>query len=200
MSRYVDTRFWRWWRKVPIVVMAILLAVALAYQMAPGALLRQFLFPVQYADYIEESSERYGLDPYLVCAVIKCESNWDAEAESSAGAQGLMQLMPETAEYVATWSHVDSATYRADNLTDPATNIEYGCAYLAYLLEELGSQDAAIAAYNAGLGSVQSWISEGESVEDLDIQYPETASYVESVNFAYQRYQELYPDGIQAEE
>jgi len=51
-----------------------------------------------------------------------------------------------------------------------------------------------------GLGSVQSWISEGESVEDLDIQYPETASYVESVNFAYQRYQELYPDGIQAEE
>jgi len=75
MSRYVDTRFWRWWRKVPIVVMAILLAVALAYQMAPGALLRQFLFPVQYADYIEESSERYGLDPYLVCAVIKCESN-----------------------------------------------------------------------------------------------------------------------------
>lgn len=178
--------------------MGIMLALTLGANALPSALLRATLYPVSYVSQIEASSERHGVDQYLVAAVIKCESNWDATVESSAGAVGLMQLMPDTAKSIASMGLVDSSTYDPDNLTDPATNIEYGCAYLAYLDGQLGSQDAVIAAYNAGLGSVQSWTSGGTvNVSDV-IRYPETRFYLQRVNDAYSQYQRLYPNGLAA--
>lgn len=191
-----SVRFFRWYRTIPLLLMALVLALTLGVSALPASLLRATLFPVSYESQIETSSARHGVDPYLVCAVIKCESNWDETVQSSAGAVGLMQLMPDTAESIASMGLVNSNVYDPDNLTDPTTNIEYGCAYLSYLDDQLGSQDAVIAAYNAGLGSVQSWTS-GSTAEIADvIRYPETRFYLERVNDAYDQYVRLYPDGI----
>ena len=189
-------RGFRWYRKLPVTILLILALVSLAYRFVPGSVLRQVAYPVSYTSLIEESAERHGVDPYLVCAIIKCESNWDETVVSNAGAIGLMQVMPETAENMATWGLVDSQQYSCDNLQDPATNIEYGCAILSYLDRQFGSQDAVIAAYNAGIGAVSSWIDEGDDGVSLVIRYPETAIYLERVNHALVRYRELYPDGI----
>ena len=79
------------------------------------------LYPIDYEAYVKQSSISHNLDPYLVCAVIKSESNWDPEAESTQGARGLMQLMPETAQDMIALGLVDGSEYSADNLNDHVT-------------------------------------------------------------------------------
>jgi soluble lytic murein transglycosylase len=177
--------------------MALTCALTFATNLAPNDLVRSLLYPVKYADLVQDSSTRHGVDPYLVCAVIKCESGWDSEASSSAGAVGLMQLMPATSAEVAQMGLVDAGTYDPNNLTDPATNIEYGTAYLAYLQQYLGSTDEVIAAYNAGMGTVGTWVGDGGDLSS-SIEYAETAAYLVLVKDAYSRYQQLYPEGITA--
>jgi soluble lytic murein transglycosylase len=189
-------RFWRWFRALPILAMLVLALVSIGLELAPSQLLRSVLYPVRHADLITASAERHGLDPALVCAVIKTESNWDDDASSSAGAQGLMQLMPSTAREVARLGLVNSSAYDPDDLTDPATNIEYGCAYLEYLQDNVSTLDEQVAAYNAGLSKVEEW--KAYSTSDLAdaISYPETKIYLERVKRAYSEYQTLYPEGI----
>ena len=112
--------------------MLALCVVTAGIGIAPAKVVRKVLYPVRYAEIIKSASQRYGVDEYLVCAVVKCESNWDPNVTSSAGAVGLMQMMPSTSAEVARLGLVDSRTYNPNDLTDPATNIEYGTAYLAY--------------------------------------------------------------------
>lgn len=196
MSRQADGRFFTWFRAIPIVAMAVMLVVALVSTHLPQALGRIIFCPVDHTAAIRESSERHGVDPYLVCAIIKCESGWDANATSEAGAVGLMQLMPATAQELVDFGYVDGATYSPDNLTDPATNIEFGCAYLRFLQGSLDTEDEVVAAYNAGIGTVHAWSQSGyESFEDA-IQYPETAAYLVRVRVVKGQYQDCYPDGI----
>ena len=127
------TRFFTWYRVAPLAVVFVFGLISLVYSYAPAAFFKP-LYPIDYEAYVKQSSISHNLDPYLVCAVIKSESNWDPEAESNQGAQGLMQLMPETAQDMIAKGLVDGSEYSADNLNDPATNIEFGCAYLSYLL------------------------------------------------------------------
>lgn len=189
-------RFFRWYRTIPLLLMGLVLALSLGLSALPRSLVRTLLFPVEHAEQINSSAGRHGVDPYLAAAVIKCESDWNESARSDAGAVGLMQLMPDTAESIASMGLVDSSTYDPDDLTDAATNIEYGCAYLGYLQRQLGSQDEVIAAYNAGLGSVQSWKATNTGSIAENIRYPETRFYLQRVNDAYARYQDLYPEGL----
>lgn len=158
---------------------------------------RRFIYPVRYAETIERASERYGVDPYLVCAMIKAESAWDEHASSGAGAHGLMQVMPQTADHLASKDAKLKKAYPPQNLDDPTTNIEYGVRYLAYLQSQFSSRDEVIAAYNAGPGAVSSWKKDArdEPFANL-IQYGETKSYVAYVNRTYDSYKELYPQGI----
>ena len=193
-----DTRFWRWFRTIPIVCMLAVCIASAGASLLPTQIVRRVFYPVEHADVIERASQRYGVDKYLICAVIKCESNWDEQAESSAGAVGLMQLMPSTSAAVAKMGLVDSSTYPPDNLTDAETNIMYGTAYLSYLQKNLSSREQVIAAYNAGLGSVSKWLANGDDISS-QIQYSETASYLVRVNEAYDRYKQFYPDGIQSQ-
>lgn len=175
--------------------MVVMGLMAAGLSLLPGTAVRHWLFPVHYAQAVQDSAERYGVDPALVAAVIKSESNWVSTARSGAGAEGLMQLMPSTAKELANRGIVDASAYDPDKLSDPAVNIEYGTAYLASLLRSTGSQDRAVAAYNAGPGAASSWDDGGSNFKDA-IEYPETRLYLEKVTEAYEQYQKLYPDGL----
>lgn len=187
-------RFARWYRVVPVVVLVMVLAVVAVVVALPTSLGRA-LHPVRHADQIEVSCERHGVDPLLACAVIECESGWDEGAVSPVGAVGLMQVMPDTARSLVSLGLVDDDAYDPDDLADPATNIEYGCAYLGYLQEHLSGLEEVIAAYNAGIGAVQGWISEGGTIPE-DVEYAETRAYLDRVLAAYEAYQDSYPSGI----
>lgn len=188
-------RLARWYRVVPVVLLAVTLAVVAVVAATPTSLGRYLVYPVRHAEAIEEAAERHGVDPLLVCAVIQCESGWDEDAVSPAGAVGLMQLMPVAAETMVAQGVVDPDRWDPARLADPEVNIEYGCATLAYLQEHLSSTDEAIAAYNAGIGTVRGWIAEGRSIPE-DIEYAETRAYVERVREAYEGYRRSYPNGI----
>ena len=194
MSVRRRTRFLQWYRAVPIALALVFGTMSAAYAYAPSAFV-ELLYPLRYTDEIRESSVRHDVDPFLVAAVIEVESGWNASAESAAGAQGLMQLMPETAQDMVEQGMVDGASYSADELDDPAVNIEFGCAYLSYLLSYFdGNADRAIAAYNGGLSNVEEWVVEGGVLHNA-ITYPETQAYLVRVSNARTRYQELY-DGM----
>lgn len=188
-------RFFRWYRTMPILAMALMVGLTFGLTALPASLVRRYLLPVDHKDAILDSSQRHGVDPLLVCAIIKCESGWDETAVSDVGAIGLMQLMPSTSEEMAAYGFVDSWSYDPGNLTDPATNIEYGCAYLSWLQNQLTLTDEVIAAYNAGPGSVESWLSGGGDITDA-IDFPETASYLVRVKETYARYQQFYDENL----
>ena len=180
-----------WYRIIPLLIMALIGAISFVYVYAPAALF-QLIYPLEYTDYISASSERHAVDPFLVAAVIETESNWDPDAVSSKDAHGLMQLLPATAEDMVRLGLVDATRFDPENLDDPETNIEFGSAYLSYLIDYFnGSTDRAIAAYNAGLSRVNDW-SEVDTALHNAIAFPETQAYLFRVNNAWTRYKELY--------
>ncbi|MEF2855281.1 MAG: lytic transglycosylase domain-containing protein [Collinsella intestinalis] len=187
--------FLRWYRVFPLTVVLIFGLVSFAFAFAPSLLFKS-MYPLRYEDEIAASAATHGVDPYLVAAVIRSESSWDPEASSHQGARGLMQLMPETAQDMVAKGLVDGKRYSYENLEDPTVNIEYGCAYLSYLLTYFnGATDRAIAAYNAGMGNVDGWAKQDKLLHNA-ITFPETQAYLVRVNMAKARYQELYPQAF----
>lgn len=187
--------FLRWYRALPLTVVLIFGLVSFVFAFAPSLLFKS-MYPLRYEDEITTSASAHGVDPYLVAAVIRSESSWDPEASSHQGARGLMQLMPETAQDMVAKGLVDGKRYSYENLEDPAINIEYGCAYLSYLLTYFnGATDRAIAAYNAGMGNVDGWAKQDKLLHNA-ITFPETQAYLVRVNMAKARYQELCPQAF----
>ncbi|MDO4437752.1 MAG: lytic transglycosylase domain-containing protein [Coriobacteriaceae bacterium] len=183
------------YRIIPLLIVCLFGVIAFVYSFGPSLLFGS-LYPLEYEEQVSASSAAHGVDPYLVAAVIKTESDWDEDAASPRGAQGLMQLMPATAEDMIAKGRVDGTRYDAANLSDPETNIEFGCAYLAYLLDYFhGATDKAVAAYNAGMGSVDAWVQDDELPHHV-IEFPETQAYVVRVNVALARYRDLYRDAF----
>ena len=129
------------------------------------------VFPLKYKAEIESASKLYGVDSALIASVINAESGYKANAVSSKGAVGLMQVMPATAEWVAKKMKIELY-----DLKDPKTNILIGTYYLKYLLDKFGDTKTALMAYNAGEGKVQGWLNEKKACP-----YPETNKYVEKV-------------------
>lgn len=192
-----NARFFRWYRTLPLAIMAFMLALSLGVDYLPLNMVRSLFFPVSYAERIDDAAKRYNVDEHLIAAVIRCESGWNDTAQSTAGAVGLMQLMPETAQNISQMGIVDTNRFDPNELTDPATNIEYGTAMLSYLQKELGSTDEVIAAYNAGLGTVQTWTKDSKGKDFSEsITYPETKHYLERVNEALRQYTKYYPNGM----
>ena len=184
------------------IVIALIIAAVVAVPFVMPHVSNAFLYPMEHEAEIRESAERHGVDPCLVCAIIRCESGWDADAVSEAGAQGLMQVMPDTALTMVTFGLVDSERYPTDGLLDPATNIEYGCACLEYLAGEFETDEQVIAAYNAGLGPVRIWIADAEAGERTfmeTIEYRETRAYVTRVLVSFEGYRTSYPELAEAE-
>ncbi|MBF2046221.1 MAG: transglycosylase SLT domain-containing protein [Elainella sp. C42_A2020_010] len=152
----------------------------------------QALYPFPYMETIEQWAQQRQLNPMLVIALIRQESRFEPEIESSAGALGLMQVMPETGDWVA--KQIGLQNY---SLTNPVDNINLGTWYLDYTHREYTNNSMlAVASYNAGPGSVADWIKK-YGLEDPDrfveeIPFPETRGYVESVLGNYWNYLRLY--------
>lgn len=140
-------------------------------------------FPLKHSGIINEYSEEYHLDPALVCAVIKAESGFNEKAQSSKGARGLMQLMPQTIDWAVTQIPIKNFSYM--DIEKPEVNIKIGCWVLNYLNDQLNSEELAIAAYNAGIGNVKKWLDNSDYSKDGEnlhlIPYEETKKYVEKV-------------------
>ena len=131
-------------------------------------------YPLRYSTIVRAHAHNYDLNPALLAAVIDEESKFRADAKSSAGAVGLMQLLPATAKGIAI--HTGGSKFVTSDLYDPEINVRYGAWYLHHLLQKYGDERLALAAYNAGQQNVDTWRAEGK-----DIQFPETRAYVDKV-------------------
>src|SRR5919204_305418 len=139
--------------------------------------LRELTLPLRHEDVIRQQARDKGLDPALVAAVIYRESRF-RDATSDAGAKGLMQILPATAEFIARKS--GGTRFELRDLGNPQINIAYGCWYLRYLVQRYdGNTLAAVAAYNAGHDHVDAW--GGSALTLADIRFPETAQYTREV-------------------
>lgn len=181
-------------RLVLVGVVLALAVMAILFLRGPNFLQRWYYpLPEEYIETIAESAERHQVNPYLIAAVIESESNWRAKTASEAGAVGLMQVMPSTAEEMRREGMVDSATVSGSDLSDPSANIEYGTAYFRFLVERYHEIETALAAYNAGISNVDEWVEVDGDIRE-EIEFPETRHYVLRVIRARDAYEELYPD------
>lgn len=135
---------------------------------------------------VEKYCHLYNVDVYVVFATIKTESSHNPSAVSDAGAIGLMQIMPSTAEWLC---EKNGIIYSKEKLFEPDFNIRFGVAYYAYL-SEIFEGDMVFAAYNAGEGVVREWIANGVTVEKIP--YPETKRYIEKVKRNIAAYKARY--------
>ncbi|MBQ7522007.1 MAG: lytic transglycosylase domain-containing protein [Clostridia bacterium] len=139
---------------------------------------------VKYTSYVYRYAEEFDVDPNLVFAIIKNESNFDPDAESSVGAKGLMQIMPETFSWLQNYKYGE-VTLDEDDLFEPDINIKYGCIFLEFLTQKYEVTSTVVAAYNAGFGIVDTWLNTSEYSSDGKtlsyIPYSETSVYVDRV-------------------
>lgn len=152
-------------------------------------------YPLKYEEHILKYSEEYDIDPNLVAAVIHTESRFDPNSISSGGAHGLMQITPDTLEWIAE-KNEGAAAATEDVLYDPEQNIKYGCMILSRHISEFNSEKTALAAYNAGRSRIIDWLSDetisADGIALDDIPYPETRSYVNKIFHAQKIYRFLY--------
>lgn len=186
-------------KRVSSVTAIVVLALALigfgAWRLLtrfPGLTIRHY--PMEYEATIRACAQSEGIPPAYAAAVILAESSYRPDAVSSANAQGLMQLLPSTAEWIA---EKLGETYVEGSLFDPATNVKYGCWYLGFLLRRYGGDMAcASAAYHAGQGTVDKWLADPEYSDDgvtlRAMGYAATQTYVKRVLEYYEKYETLY--------
>ncbi len=151
------------------------------------------LYPTSYGDFVEFYAKENNLSPSFVFAVIECESGFDKNAVSSVGAKGLMQIMPETFEWLQTKT---GEALPEEKLFDAETSVKYGCLFYGILMKEFGNEATAIAAYHAGMTNVKKWLKDERYSPDgstlSDIPFPSTKSYVNKVMKTKNIYQKLY--------
>ncbi|MFD0958352.1 lytic transglycosylase domain-containing protein [Paenibacillus chungangensis] len=177
------------------LLLAIIAVVGLLFLKADW--LAKWMYPIHYQADIRASASNYGVEPHLVAAIIRAESNYSTGRQSSKGALGLMQLMPNTANWVverAGFQAVDEEMllHRAD------VSIEVGTWYLKSLHDQFdGNAIAAVAAYNAGPGHVRKWLDagtwDGQMKSVKSVPFGETRHYVQRVFYYYNKYKDLYP-------
>lgn len=155
---------------------------------------------IQYQDVINKYAEEYKADPLMIAALIKVESDFDTNAKSHMGAKGLMQIVPETGQWIADHLDID---FEKDRLYDPDYNVRLGAYYYEYLYEYYGDRDLALAAYNGGMGNVDSWLEDETYSKDGRnlhyIPFDETRAYVDKVVKAYDQYEFFYKSGLPGE-
>jgi len=182
--------------RMKVLVSIVMMVVVLGYVLYHGDWFqRTYIYPFPYAEIVYDSALEKEVDPFLVAAVIRTESKFNTQARSPKGALGLMQMMPETAKWVA--EQMDDPNFDIDHLEKPEVNIPMGIWYLNSLKKEFaGNEILMLAAYNGGRGNVKQWMSKNDwdmSFAEVDkIPFPETRQYVHRVLNSKKRYEELY--------
>ncbi|MCL1832778.1 MAG: lytic transglycosylase domain-containing protein [Oscillospiraceae bacterium] len=177
-----------------LIFAAILLVInAFFYERIETAYLRR-THPLEYEELVRASAQEYGVCEYLIYAIIKTESGFEPDAESNVGARGLMQLMPETFEWLRDYQLREGESGIVfDAMYQPEHNIRYGTYLIAYHMQNYNNNiKAAAAAYHAGAGEVNEWYDSGFSFDDHDIPIPDTAHYVNKIVKSYEVYLRLY--------
>ena len=172
--------------KALVIIITVFILIALNY-------LDSWLYPIKYEEQVNKYCADYNVESTLAQAVIREESKFNEQATSNSGALGLMQIMPDTGEWIAQQLNED---YGDDYLYDVDRNIRYGVWYLSELMLEFsGNKVLVLAAYNAGRGTVWGWIEEYGWNKDFDnveaIPYPETRDYVKRVLRSYEKYKSI---------
>ncbi|MBE5785247.1 MAG: lytic transglycosylase domain-containing protein [Clostridiales bacterium] len=181
-----------------ILIAAGCTALLCVFSMILTERLERKTYALAYQEIISTESANFAVDPYLVAAVIHCESSGRAEVVSHKGAVGLMQIMPKTGAWIA--EKLEMESFLEEQLKDPETNVRMGCWYLSYLLKRYeGNRIHALAAYNAGPGNVSKWLEDPAYAPEgqlTDIPFEETSAYVKKVLAAEEKYRELYEEEL----
>ncbi len=153
--------------------------------------MRQYFYPLEFKEEIFYAADTFGFERALILSVVNVESSFDEKAVSPKGAQGLMQITPATAAYIAGIQGVENF-----DMLSARDNLNFGCFYLKYLFDKFSDVNTALAAYNAGEGNVFLWLKNSDYSDDgitlKAIPFPETAGYVEKINETFKIYKKLY--------
>ena len=166
------TIFW-----LVFIVLIMLLATFL------NSSIQKRMYPKKYSDIVEKYSAEYNVPEYIIYSVIYVESGFDESAVSNSGACGLMQLMPKTYAWL-----VEINNEEEKDIFDIEENIKYGAYYLSFLYDRYGNWEISFAAYNAGMGNVDSWLDE----KIYEIKFPETKNYVDKLRVVTEKYKKIY--------
>jgi soluble lytic murein transglycosylase len=179
------------------ILAALFVGTAIAVVVAMPSVqegIRDLYLPLQHEDIIRQQARDKNLDPALIAAMIYQESKFQ-DRTSSAGAKGLMQILPSTAQFIA---HKSGGTaFELRDLATPQINISYGSWYLRYLIDRYdGNETLAVAAYNAGEHNVDIWVRRAGGDKNFDpsadIPFPETRHYVKNVMDHRKQYRDKY--------
>ena len=186
-------------RVVVVIGLVVMIATtAVAVHLAMPSWYARLWYPMEHVSAITAEAAAAGVEPDLLAAVIYRESGFTEDARSDRGAIGLMQVLPETAQ----WIHRQPGGPAADpaRLADPEVNIAYGAWYLHYLADKYGSQDFALAAYNGGETNLQEWIAaarrQGRSLSIADVPFSETRGFVTAVHEARAIYRRAWSTSL----
>ena len=182
-------------KKIVIAVVIILLAIVFVFIFKDKIL--KIMYPKDYQEIVSIYADKYNVEENLIYAVIKAESNFDENAVSHKNAIGLMQIMEETADDIATTYGFDIDYENIkESVAEVQNNINIGTKYLEILLEKYGNKEVAVAAYNSGIGTVDNWIekdiikADGSDIENIP--YKETNNYVRKILRNYEIYKSIY--------
>src|SRR5580704_8680936 len=178
---------------IAVTVLFVTVVVTVLEQAA-----RNLALPLSDASIIRRQAAEKRLDPALIAAVIYAETKFEPRP-SSAGAEGLMQILPSTAYYLARLS--GGSSFTASDLSEPSVNVAYGSYYLRYLLDHYGGNEMlAVAAYNGGETNVDRWVAQadaaGRQLSVQEIPFSETREYVQRVMSAQRDYRATYPRAL----
>lgn len=180
-----------------ILVCGLIILILIVFLIVFKNKIQRIFYPKSYEEFVSMYSDEYGVDENLIFAVIKAESNFQEDAVSHKDALGLMQIMKETAEDVARKYNIEIDFNNSEReILNVQNNIKIGTKYLTVLLEKYKNIEVAVAAYNAGIGTVDNWIekgiikSDGSDIENIP--YKETNNYVRKILRNYKIYQDLY--------
>lgn len=176
-----------------IIALGFVLVLLLAVFYHGSLSFLKTLYPCEYSDIVESNAEENNLSPWFVYAVIKCESDFVPDAVSHTGAVGLMQIMPDTFTWISGKLNLENDFSKA---SQPEVSIKYGCYLYGYLMDKYENEETAVAAYHAGMGNVNKWLSDEKYSTDgkslHTIPFPTTAKYVKKVMSTKNIYKKLY--------
>ena len=180
---------------IAVIAILVIVVIIIAKVFNIEQIILQNIYPKKYEEYVEKYAEENNIDPLLIFSIIKAESNFKENAESSSGAVGLMQLMEETAKEIA--ESMDEPILEKEDLKEAKTNIKIGIKYYSILQKNYdGNMLLALTSYNAGIGNVNTWIkngiikSDGSDIENIP--YKETNMYVRKIIRNYKMYNKIY--------